>query len=377
MNSARWCLLGTVAACGGSARQRPVSVTPGIAVEDPAGTGTLELGRWHERRGTSPDAGPTASANLAWRTAAPGSVLDAVGTDGDTLWVSVEGRVLSLTRDGSVAWDEDVRAVGAVTATDEGPAVATADGVVLVLEPQDGKTRKAYPAGGTLAGPPTTLGGELAWVNQNGTVVGASGWVVEAATSAAGGAVSTGDMLFFTTREGELVATNPSGVQWRSPMPGGGIGHPVTNGTIVLSAYGVRTGGSGGVIAFSAEDGAEVWRWATGFEPAAPPAWGSAVFVADMGGVLRALDPLTGEEIWHTEGETAFSATPTVTPLSVYAVEVTGRVSRLDPDDGGQVWVIDLASAATASPAVMGDLLVVGLANGSVVAIGPDRGSYE
>ncbi|MEC8423654.1 MAG: PQQ-binding-like beta-propeller repeat protein [Myxococcota bacterium] len=200
--------------------------------------------------------------------------------------------------------------------------------------------------------------------------MGASGWVVETGISAAGGGASDGERLFFGGREGSLVAVDPAGERWRASLPGPVIGHPVVNGSQVLCAYAAAAGHSGGISLHDTATGKEVWRWGAGFEPAAPPAWGAAVLVPDMGGVLRALDPADGSELWHTNGQTAYSTTPVATPLSVFAVEVTGRVSRLDPDDGGEVWITDLASAATGTPVVVGETLVVGLANGSIVGLG-------
>lgn len=364
-------LLALTVACTGAAPRRAVSVAPPDAAVDaePGARTALPLGRWHERRSTTPDAGPTRSGVELWRHDVGRPVLEALATDGEQLWASVEGDILSFSPDGTRLWTAPVRAGGAVIASDEGPAVASGDGVVVVLEGADGTTRRAWPAGGDLAGPPVAVDGGLAWVTRPGTVVGASGWVVDTGIRAAGGGASDGHTLFFGGG-GELVAVTRDGERWRAGLPGPAIGHPVVNGDRVLVAYGAGAGHSGGVSMHGAADGAELWRWAIGFEPAAPPAWGGAIFVPDMGGVLRALDPEDGEEIWRTTGQTAYSATPIATPLSVYAVEITGRVTRLDPDDGGEIWVTDLSSAATGTPAVLGDVLVIGLANGSVVGLG-------
>ncbi len=359
-------------ACGPKAPRRAVNVAPTLPTDDAAdGAGVSRpLGRWHELRGTSPDPGPTFDGAPQWRVEVDGPVLASLETDGVVAWVVVNGRVLALQSDGTVLWDTDLRATTAVLATDEGPAVGTSDGVVAVLEPSDGSTRRAYPAGGELAGPPVVVDGGLAWVTTAGHVVSADGWLVEAADSAVGGSASDGEALYFSTRAGELVAVGRDGVRWRVELPGRGIGHPVTDGQLVLATYGAGPGHSGGVMAVTVGTGTEQWRWGIGFEPAAPPAWGGAIYVADMGGELRALDPESGAEIWRTAGQTAFSATPRATPFSIYAVEVTGRVTRLDPDDGGEIWVTDLASAITASPAVVGERLIVGLANGQVIGLG-------
>lgn len=366
------CLLTLAVACSGPSRRRAVSIAPPAdpASEAGASADALPLGRWYERRSTTPDRGPARAGEELWRLGIDRPVLEALGTDGEQVWASVEGEVLALGPGGAELWRADVRAQGAVIASDEGPAVASSDGVIVVLRPTDGITRRAWPTGGDVAGSPVSVGGELAWVTRAGSVVAASGWVVDTGVRASGGGASDGETLFFGGREGVLLAVGAGAERWRVDLPGPAIGHPVVNGGRVLVAYGAGTGHSGGVSMRDGATGEELWRWAIGFEPAAPPAWGGAIFVPDMGGVLRALDPEDGAELWRTSGQTAYSATPIATPLSVYAVEVTGRVTRLDPDDGGEVWVTDLASAATGTPAVLGDTLVVGLANGAIVGLG-------
>lgn len=365
-------LLALSLACSGTTRRRAVSVAPPDTSQD-AGEDThkaLPLGRWYERRSTTPDRGPTRTGVEVWRYDVGRPVLEPLGTDGERVWASVEGDVLAFDPGGVLAWSAQVRAEGSVIASDAGPAVASSDGVVVVLKSDDGMTRRAWPAGGGVAGAPVAVDGELAWVTRAGSVVGASGWVVDTGVEASGGGASNGETLFFGGLGGELLAVGSGGERWRVSLAGPAIGHPVVNGTRVLVAYGAGAGHSGGVSMRDIATGAELWRWGIGFEPAAPPAWGGAIFVPDMGGVLRALDPEDGTEIWRTTGQTAYSATPVATPLSVYAVEITGRVTRLDPDDGGEVWVTDLASAATGTPAVLGDTLVIGLANGSLVGLG-------
>lgn len=358
--------------CGGPPRRHVVSVSPSLTdgERNPSVSDALPLGRWHELRNTTPDHGPVRAGVVLWRRDVGQPVLEALETDGEHVWASVDGTVWAFRHDGGPVWDAQVRAQGPVLATAHGPAVASTDGIVAVLDAADGQTRRAWPAGGDVLGGPVAVGEGFAWVTRAGTVVGGSGWVVETGVAAAGGGASDGESLYFGGQGGSLLAVDPAGERWRVSLPGPVIGHPVVNGPRVLCAYAAAAGHSGGISLHDTATGAEVWRWGTGFEPAAPPAWGATILVPDMGGVLRSLDPVNGNELWHTNGQTAYSTTPVVTPLSVFAVEITGRVSRLDPDDGGEVWTTDLASAATGTPVVVGETLVVGLANGSIVGLG-------
>jgi len=369
-------LLAVLVGCAAPGRRRTVSVAAApVAPSSPADANTpFPLGAWHEQRGTSADPGPMRSGAVLWRFDVGRPVLEALTSDGRHVWVPVEGDLLSFTSAGRLEWRADVRAEGGVVGTPAGPVVPSSDGVVVRLAPEDGQTVQAWPAGGAVSGPVTELDGELAWVTRDGALMGATGWRVETGVVPAGGAASDGEALFIGSLGGELVAARASGEIWRATLPGPAIGHPVVSGDQVLVAYAATAGHSGGVSMRSAETGRERWRWAIGFEPSAPPAWGSAVFVADMGGVLRALDPADGLELWSTSGRSAHSATPIATAHSVYAVEVTGRVARLDPDDGGEVWVVELESAATGTPVIVGNTLVVGLANGTLVGLGSPAG---
>lgn len=365
-------LLALVSGCAGPDRRHPVSVAaPSVApASAPAVTAPFALGAWHEHRGTSADPGPLRAAAVRWRFDVGRPVLEALASDGRTAWVPLEGDLLAFTSSGTLQWRAEVRADGTVVGTPAGPVVPSSDGVVARLDPASGETVRAWPAGGTVPGPVTALGGELAWATRDGAVMGATGWRVETGLRSAGGVASDGETLFLGGLGGELVGVRADGEAWRAILPGPVVGHPVVSGDRVLVAYGATAGNSGGVSMRHADTGTEIWRWAIGFEPAAPPAWGSAVFVADMGGVLRALDPVDGLELWSTSGRSAHSVTPIATAHSVYAVEITGRVARLDPDDGGEIWVVDLESAATGTPVVVGDTLVVGLANGTLVGLG-------
>lgn len=329
-------------------------------------------GPWYQRRGAFPADGPATRPREAWRHPLGAPVSHALTTDGTRIYAVSGTTVFALDSQGETQWFHDANAMGPVAPLASGPAVATATGVVVSLDPDTGARRDAWVGGGA-QGLAVPVGHDVGWVTQSGSLRGAAGWEHRSSVPAppAGGAASTGDRLFCSTQNGRLVAADAAGIIWEAVLPGPGVGHPATNGEIVISAYGAGQGHSGGVAAFQAGDGAELWRWGLSLEPAASPALGQLVLVPDLGGALTALHPDTGAVVWQTNSDFSWSTTPAIGRMGAFATEVHGRVSRVDLDDGGEVWTVDLQAAIAADPVLLGDTLVVGLANGDVVGLSP------
>lgn len=366
---------GLCAACGPKRSDRrsvalqETSAGPAVAVQP---SQQHSAGPWYQRRGAFPANGPAARPIELWRVSLGDPITQPLTTDGGAIFAVAGSTVHSLTPSGERVWASDARAVGPVAPMPEGPAVATEDGVVLMLDAGSGRHGSAW-SSGEVRGLAVPLGDDVGWVTADGVAMGGSGWrqAPSAGGRAAGGPASTGDRLLFTTTSGALVAATAGEVLWEVALPGPGVGHPATNGEVVVTAYGQGQGHSGGVAAFRVSDGEELWRWGLSLEPAAPPALGNLVLVADLGGQLNALDVQTGELIWRTSSDSSWSTTPAVGKMGAYATEVHGRVTRIDLDDGGEVWSLDLRSAIAADPVLVGDMFVVGLANGDVVALAP------
>ena len=350
----------------------PPATTPDAVAVPPPRSVAGDAGPWHHRRGVFSADGPAARPNERWRRALGAPITLPLTTDGTYIYAVSGGTVHQLTRDGEVRWSAPARAVGPVAPLHGAPAVATEDGVVLLLDPDTGRHDAAYVASEPI-GTAVPVGAELAWVESDGTVSSGSSWTYDTGEpgAASGGPVSAGEVLLYGTQSARLRAVTPAGLRWSVQLPGPAVGHPTTDASRVLVAYGAGQGHSGGVAAYALEDGRELWRWALSLEPAAPPALGRLVLVPDLGGQLNALDPDTGELVWRTPGESSWSATPAIGGMGAFATEIHGMVVRIDMDDGGLVWRADLRSAIASSPVLIGDTLVVGLVSGDVVALGP------
>jgi outer membrane protein assembly factor BamB len=101
---------------------------------------------------------------------------------------------------------------------------------------------------------------------------------------------------------------------------------------------------------------------------------GRAVYVASGLRILKALDIVTGKEIWSYDLADPARSAPTVADGRVYVVSATGVVSAHATDSGRELW--HYASPAQAggllnvtSPAVYGNLVVVPFSSGELTGL--------
>jgi len=306
---------------------------------------------------------------VAWRVKLAGPIIHNLAVSDGVIFAVANGVVHAVGPDGKVLWTAEVDASGPVNATRLGPVVGTNQGVVAVFDVQRGILEEKYHGAGRVRGAPVLVGGVPAWTTSEGLVVGAGGWFIEAALSAAGGPASDGFRLVFSSLEGDVVAVEPSGVQWKSHLPGPGLGTPVISESIVIASFGARRGRKGGVAAFDLATGEPRWDLTVDFEPAATPLVDEYLWLATRDGEVSAIDLESGEKVWSIHLSTEMTSSPVVTAHTVFVSGADGTVRRLDRDDGGEVWSIELGSPVSGDPVLLDDALIVGLTNGELVCL--------
>lgn len=156
-------------------------------------------------------------------------------------------------------------------------------------------------------------------------------------------------------------------------------GQPVVAGGLVIVAVAdFNDGKLGGVAAFDAVTGDEVWRYDTGAAVRnAPTVVGETVVAASIDGVVHAIDLVNGESSWQYDvafgvarNESVLLQSPTVVDGVVY-VGVLGRLVALDATSGELRWETepmpqDFWLASNASPTVVGETLICAFGRGGL-----------
>lgn len=86
---------------------------------------------------------------------------------------------------------------------------------------------------------------------------------------------------------------------------------------------------------------------------------GDAVYVADAGGVLHAVDLKTGKVRWKYETESSFETTPLVAGGRVFAGDQDGVFHAVDAGSGKKVWTVDTSTSIHSSANLVEDSHVV------------------
>jgi outer membrane protein assembly factor BamB len=109
----------------------------------------------------------------------------------------------------------------------------------------------------------------------------------------------------------------------------------------------------------------------------APTAGGGSVFIGSADRWVRALDAGEGTDRWATLALSLFSPATSLAfdGESVFAADISGGVYRLDADDGERRWSYQLNDVVfRSSPVVSGSSVLLGLADGRLVAIDVSSG---
>ena len=212
---------------------------------------------------------------------------------------------------------------------------ASHDGVLRALDPESGDLRWAFRPdsafGASIGGrhyqstPALLPGGLVAAADDKGTVValdlatGRLAWSVEMGAAVTADLVAASGELFVSTERGLLLALGEGGAErWRyqaAPM--------VKLASVSVGLDLVAVGGTDGVLrGLDPETGQVRWTFTTDGAITSAPAVASGggrgvVYVGGMDRRVVGLDAQTGEVAWEAEVEGRVKTTPVVTPGGV------------------------------------------------------------
>lgn len=320
------------------------------------------------------------SPTEAWARQLAGPITAPLLTDGkERIFAIADGKLTAFDRNGSVQWTLSGGLQEAIFTNDRLLVGTEAQGVWEV-DPATGTVQTRHVATGAVRGGLGWLGGQAAWASTDGMfergggvqvagvgrVVGAMAYETPFATDATDSA-AVSDIAYVATLEGELVAIDANGVRWRSRLPGPASYGVLLDADRIYVPYSAVEAIPGGIAAFS-RAGAGLWTRQTTYGPGAGAGRGALLYLPDKDGHLYALDAATGAVTWKAEGYGEFTSRPLCLEESVYVGNGDGRLYRIDTD-GGVAWSINLGAAVTGDPIAVGGRLVVGLANGRVIAL--------
>jgi len=134
-------------------------------------------------------------------------------------------------------------------------------------------------------------------------------------------------------------------------------------------------GHKGDLVAFSLQNGRQLWRRdLRAALSAGPGAGGGLVVTGTSGGVVIAVSAADGAERWRVTVRSELLSTPVIGDGLVLVRTVDGRLLALDPADGTRRWVADeqvprLSLRGTGRAVISGDLAICGFDNGKVLAV--------
>lgn len=152
-----------------------------------------------------------------------------------------------------------------------------------------------------------------------------------------------GGNLVFPTSDGRIVAVDLQGNQvWSTPVAGSGVSSSssaVVSGSVVMVIFGDT------VFAVSASTGALLWTQVTGDNTQRSLSIGNGNVYFRVGGFLRALDIVTGQQRWQwpPAASAAALASPWYYNGALYVYDTGGRFSAVQPDLGTTLWQLGLS----------------------------------
>ena len=165
---------------------------------------------------------------------------------------------------------------------------------------------------------------------------------------------------------------NSPTLRWQFDTDGNNHTTPaIHDGTAYFGGGGGSDNQNNSVYAVDVRDGSEIWRFDSDAAFQSCAAVRDAVYIADNGGQLYALDPANGSAEWSLDiGRASYTASPVVTTNRVYIGDPeAGGIVGVDAETGEQVWELDTQGGVPSSPAVTNNTLYYATETGTVRAV--------
>ncbi|MCX7088330.1 MAG: outer membrane protein assembly factor BamB [Methylococcales bacterium] len=118
-----------------------------------------------------------------------------------------------------------------------------------------------------------------------------------------------------------------------------------------------------------------LWKESIGVGPGArylklsPIVTNSSLFIADSEGLVKALDPRTGDEQWEVETGFPLSAGPSLGETALIVASSHAEVVALNPKNGQQLWKTRVSSEVLSVPVIADGIVIIRSIDGHMVAL--------
>ncbi len=326
---------------------------------------------WGHRQGRWDVPSISAAVGVKWTTHLGAPITRPLGLVGTDAIVVSGGNLGRYSPDGVKKWTTTVRADGVAREFSDGINIATENGVMYIINPENGELESAVGGTHSIMTAPLEVGSDVVWVDSEGVLHSKNAPPVDLLDGPVSDAATDGKHIVVGNIHGEVVAGSPDGRAWTHHGPAPIIAHPALHKGIAFVPFSAKDGIPGGIIALELSSGARVWTSHIGFEPGGAPAVGKHLIVPGKSGELVALDIGHGGVRWRAPGSGSFTMQPLVVENTVLAGDATGRLQLVDMDDGGTIWTLDIGSPLTGEGVITEGIIIVGTADGRLIGIGP------
>jgi outer membrane protein assembly factor BamB len=197
---------------------------------------------------------------------------------------------------------------------------------------------------------------------------------VQGAPAVASGVVYAGvGNVALAKAELYAIDADTGAVLWHRRSSGQSASDPtVSGGSVYMSTLGDST-----LRAYDRETGAVQWSFVGAGGMGTPVVADNVLYVRGAYGVVYALDPSTGDEIWNTPvGGAIFAQVPAVADGIVYiGSSYEGKLYAFDAETGDVAWTADAGTYINSSAAVANGIVYVGSENDSLYAFDAKTGA--
>ncbi|MGB9428922.1 MAG: outer membrane protein assembly factor BamB [Gammaproteobacteria bacterium] len=140
---------------------------------------------------------------------------------------------------------------------------------------------------------------------------------------------------------------------------------------------------NGDIYAFALKNGGKLWKTSTKLTISAGPGVGAGlVVVGATDGTVLALNASDGSKVWQANVNGQILASPAVSQTAVVVRTVDGHILALSAAAGQKLWSIsrdvpNLTLRGSGAPVIAGDMVVLGLESGQLLALNLSDGSQR